>query len=533
MKQLIKHSLSFNNLFSLLLLLLVFNCQKDDTSNLIEEEAQVEKTNAINLSAKEIPSHILDFVKTKTNNTFKVSIAKNNVKLSTSNVNEYNRETPLGIVQTNKVVQVYNEHNIKYTFKVSDPINASSVINLVVVDMDGDIIEYFIQYIFDPNIPIPYTSTGVVDMARFSGAIIFYDNEGISIGNYILNDGNLVSFEGVSEPCDDDVIEEDDDEDDDEDDTTSNGGSGSGGETLPDDPNNNDDNGYDPGNGGNGVFANSDDSCGFQIFYGDCGCGQLGENDGHEKNTNSHCCNGSPTTLYNSCNGASYTWNRNATSAARAGGNNETSPCGGEVGVLIEIDVLIDDIEECLGIESEWLSNEATFEQINQISQYLDQNQCSEQAQEIFVEFLENVSAYPFPHCSSFEYSKPPGVNTRACAVTNLTETFYAYGEQNGQLGTFVVTAHYSIVFFTMPTWMTNGQAATNTAIAVQKAFKMTKDWFYINYDATEAEIQFYLDSSLIQQMALFGGTKTDIPPFNIPSPAPYTTSLFGTGNCN
>lgn len=208
-----------------------------------------------------------------------------------------------------------------------------------------------------------------------------------------------------------------------------------------------------------------------------------------------------------------------------------------------EEEILVQQISDCIN-SNEFNDNstidEETLEQLDlplnqwyNVSDFLNENNCSEEAQEDIIEFLESIAGYPYPHCSSFEYAKPPGINIRACAVTNLTETFYAYGEQDGQQGTFTATVNYNLVFFTMPTWMTNGYAATLTADAVNKAFKNTKNWFYVNYDATQEEIITYLDSQLTLQMAIFGGTKTDFPPFTIPSPAPYVTSLFSTGNCN
>jgi len=75
------------------LLFFTFGCQKDDTP-IPEEEAQIESLKAFNITAREIPSHILDFVKTKTNNNFGVSIIKNKIKLSSTDVNEFSRETP-------------------------------------------------------------------------------------------------------------------------------------------------------------------------------------------------------------------------------------------------------------------------------------------------------------------------------------------------------------------------------------------------------------------------------------------------------
>ncbi|TXE14889.1 hypothetical protein ES692_17750, partial [Psychroserpens burtonensis] len=221
---------SYLNLGALLIgiLVIAYGCQKDDIT-VPEEDPQIESLKAFNLTLKEIPAHILDFVKTKTNNTFEVNISKQEIKLSNADANEFSRDTPLGIVQTNKVVQVYNERNTKYTFKVSNPTNAGSVINLVVVDMDGDIIEYFIQYIFDPNSPTPRLSSGAIDMARFTGGMTFYNMEGSVIGNFILNDGDLIDFDGEIDPCpEDEVVEEDDDETDDSNNSNSGGGNASG-----------------------------------------------------------------------------------------------------------------------------------------------------------------------------------------------------------------------------------------------------------------------------------------------------------------
>jgi hypothetical protein len=238
----------------------------------------------------------------------------------------------LGIVQTNKVVQVYNERNTKYTFKVNDPTNANSVINLVVVDMGGDIIEYFIQYIFDPNIPTPLLSSGGIDMAKFTGGMTFYNMEGIIIGNFILNDGDLVDFDGEVDPCpEDEVVEEV--EDDTEDSNNSNTGGGTNGTT------DNDDNQNDEGSGA-GEFTNPDEEepCGIGFGYADCGCGDRGANDGHGRNPDSDCCRGSVTTMTDSCNGSSISWQNQA--ARGISGN--SSPCDGGVGVLIDDEVLLE-----------------------------------------------------------------------------------------------------------------------------------------------------------------------------------------------
>ena len=253
---------------------------------------------------------------------------KNKIKLSSTDINEYSRETPLGIVQTNKVVQVNNERNTKYTFKVSSPTNANSVINLIVVDMGGDIIEYFIQYIFDPNNPSPRLPSGAIDMSRFTGGMTFYNMEGVIIGNFILTDGDLVDFDGEIDPCpEDDVVEEEDETDDS---SNSNSGGGATNDTDPDSNNDNDDSsdGSTSG-GGSGEVEDPDRPCGFEITYQPCACG--GSANGHGA-SECGCDTGSPTTITNTCNGDSVTYYNSRTIMGA------TSPCDGDVGVLLPLD---------------------------------------------------------------------------------------------------------------------------------------------------------------------------------------------------
>ena len=240
------------------LLLIMYACQKDDTV-IQEEEQSVESIKAFNLSAENIPQHILNYVGTKTNQTFRVNIKDKFIKLSNTPINAQFRQTPLGVVQTNKVVQVYNEHNIKYTFKVNDPNNAESVINLIVVDMGEEIIEYFIQYIFDPNIAKPVTEEGIIDMTKFTGAMLFYNNEGESIGNYVLNEGEVLTVIGETDPCADIP------------DLDNNDGNSGSGQSSNSDPSN----GNTSGGGYENVneFENVDNECGIAITFGNCGCG--------------------------------------------------------------------------------------------------------------------------------------------------------------------------------------------------------------------------------------------------------------------
>jgi hypothetical protein len=332
------------------------------------------------LNSGEIPTHILDFVKTKTNDNFGVSIVKNKIKLSNTDVNEFSRETPLGIVQTNKVVQVNNERNTKYTFKVTNPTNANSVINLIVVDMGGDIIEYFIQYVFDPNNPSPRLPSGAIDMSRFTGGMTFYNMEGVIIGNFILTDGDLVDFDGEIDPCpEDDVVEEEDETDDS---SNSNSGGGATNDTDPDGNNDNDDSsdGSTSG-GGSGEVEDPDRPCGFEITYQPCKCG--GSANGHGA-SECGCDTGSPTTITNTCNGDSVTYYNSRTIMGNS------SPCDGPTGVLFNLEELEEEklaIEVCLGndYDAGWFDDNP--ENVSAIHDYLDGN-CNAESKNFVFEII-------------------------------------------------------------------------------------------------------------------------------------------------
>lgn len=168
-----------------------------------------------------------------------------------------------------------------------------------------------------------------------------------------------------------------------------------------------------------------------------------------------------------------------------------------------------------------------------EIDEYLQDENYSQEAKEQIRDLLENEVTYPYPHCSSFEFAQEIGQGVRACAVTDLNETFYAYGSQNGQQGLFYVPVNYSLIYFTMPSWRTNGQSATLTSVAVNSAFDSTSEWFSNNPDATAIEVSNFLEAKINQEMSNYGGTMTFNPPFNIRNPAPFVTSFFNTGNCN
>ncbi|MBO6605316.1 hypothetical protein [Psychroserpens sp.] len=313
--------MKFSNRLVLLtgFLFIIYGCQKDDFTD-TKTELFVPSISSYILYDGEVPDHILSFVRTKSDNTLKVNISANNISFSKHNGFSQNRETPLGVVQTNKVVQVYNERNTKYTFKVTDPTNAQSKINLIVVDTGEEIIEYFIQYIFDPNNPAPILNSGAIDMSRFTGAMIFYDSNGSIIGNYIFDNGIEIQSSGSTNPCpEDESIDHTDN-------TESSTGGGTNGETDTGNQGSTENN-----TSGSGELNNTDEPCGLEWEYGWCGC-ETGPLDGHAI-TGNPCCSGSPLIVTDTCTGQTWSSNDNQTQFREG-----TSPCDGDTGVIVELE---------------------------------------------------------------------------------------------------------------------------------------------------------------------------------------------------
>lgn len=149
-----------------------------------------------------------------------------------------------------------------------------------------------------------------------------------------------------------------------------------------------------------------------------------------------------------------------------------------------------------------------------------------------------NVNPFLGADCRSFEYSQPPSALQRGCAVSDFNHTFYTAGiRPNGSPYYGEIDINYPTVYFTAPTWMTNGQAANFTAEVVTNAIKLADLYFFENPDVTEFDLAEIFKDAIRTQLTPVGGTfSTTIEPFPIPSPAPYITSVLGISDpydCN
>jgi len=142
---------------------------------------------------------------------------------------------------------------------------------------------------------------------------------------------------------------------------------------------------------------------------------------------------------------------------------------------------------------------------------------------------VEMVNPFFGADCSSFEYAMPAGTTKRACAVKDFGNTFY--GIRVYADGSFVyndIEISYDTIYFTMPTWMTNSQAANNTALAVTAAIRATDIFITNNPKTSKTKLGEFFESSLKTSLSVFGGSFQLTAPFNINSPAPYLTNFGG-----
>lgn len=91
---------------------------------------------------------------------------------------------------------------------------------------------------------------------------------------------------------------------------------------------------------------------------------------------------------------------------------------------------------------------------------------------------------------------------------------------------------HIPILYFQLPPSYLNGQAATFSAIALNKAINDTHDWLDSNPDVMDVQLAQEFMSNLQSAMQALGGSVSTNETFLASNPAPYFTSFLVTGNC-
>ena len=80
---------------------------------------------------------------------------------------------------------------------------------------------------------------------------------------------------------------------------------------------------------------------------------------------------------------------------------------------------------------------------------------------------------------------------------------------------------------------MTNGQAATSSAKALQKAEVAAATWFFANSDASSMQLGVKWLEFMSIEMRAIGGSVSKNNLHNMINPTPFVWDLATTGNCD
>ena len=135
--------------------------------------------------------------------------------------------------------------------------------------------------------------------------------------------------------------------------------------------------------------------------------------------------------------------------------------------------------------------------------------------------------------CRSFDFAQQPGWLQRWAVVKDFNHTFYTVGfRPNGSPYFGYKKSLVSVAYFSMPTWMTNSQAANKTARAVSNAVDATDIYYESRPDATGPELLQFFKNAINANLRVYGGSVTTTAPLNLnmPSPSRYIQNVEGIG---
>ena len=508
-------------------MLIISSCQQDDNvnDNLQEAINTTSHSSISTVNAMDIPE-VMEYLRSQLDDGLTVTM-----EVLSGNIDGQNRsqepDLVIGEVQLQEIKKATNSYGrSNYAFNLStvesSQSNSHSIFNYVVKETQLGIYGLIIEYRLDKN----WLGNPDIDYRTYTGDVIVYNETGSYIGKNVKEDGITISdhFRGA-DPCPPN-------------DNTSGGGSTSG-----------DGSGAGPGTGSttSGTGGDAGGTGGSQIDI-EIICGCSPDHPGGSESDDCNCTE--PDTII-------VTIHKAATQESKPFTNRCPDPvesCAGEN----DCEYGYDEFCGCLPPpeEEEEVENDEVpinidisgIALISNLNDYLEPDLNDEQIDWIFendenrtfaeyaLEILRaNPEANPLlgADCRSFEYAQPPGALQKGCAVTDFNHTFYTAGVRpNGSPYYGEIDSNIDIIYFTTPTFLTNGQAANLTAIAVTDAIKETDLYFFENPDISQFDLGDFFRDRLIANMALIGGTvSTSVEPFSIPSPAPYITSILGLSN--
>ncbi|MBR9913261.1 MAG: hypothetical protein GYB32_00305 [Algicola sp.] len=409
MKNLCKYAFLF-----LGMLLMTFSCQKEVFED--SETSQQENFNSnirINVG-NDVTSDVVNYLNFKTNHTLHVTLKKDRIALSDNPITS--RESSMGTVDTSKEIVVYNDSNAKHILSIIGNDDPNSLINIVIVMSEDQQYEYFLKYLFDDKPTL--TDSNTIDMSVFSGSIETYDDQGQLVGTTFVNHGIFTEINGESSPCNDEEPFDPVDEDPNVDSTdTSGGGEGYGGNDYQ--------SSTDDTGGGSWIDGGPDwQPCTLtNTIYMPCPVQEMTGDTSEEPHNASDCGAGVGSSYI-------YIWDCDGSvnrqmSEARISEN----PCDGPVAVLVNLDAMLTDIENCLGEDysTEWFNNIDDYTIIADIHNYLNGN-CNEESRafmQLAINAIEDHGVVDFENKIIFDASW----NDRDCEKSIVLNSTNGFGD--------------------------------------------------------------------------------------------------------
>jgi predicted SprT family Zn-dependent metalloprotease len=371
-------------LFILGLLLFTFSCEKELINDTQPIEQQSKPKIRLN-TGSDVSIKATNFLKQKTSNTLNVAFIKGRLTLASNNF--MSRESSMGTVDTSKEIVVENEYNTKHTFALQNTQSSNILVNVIVVETQDVIYEYFKVYHFEGK--IPYDKHKTIDLSQFTGRIETYNSSGNITGVIVLNNGITSGSGGDSTPCpdDDDVWDGWDDfwENLNDNDGSSGGGTnndGSANNNDSDDSNSNDGGTSTSSGGGDAEIENVD---GCDIYYVDSDGDRWETDEWSPSDGTESCC----MYLIVNCGSGNY-------SSTMARNAEDEDPCAdGPVAILIGIEDLKNEIQECLGnsFTSDWFNSDNYSYSIylNLHNYLITESECSDDAKEVVEDIMNEL----------------------------------------------------------------------------------------------------------------------------------------------
>jgi len=359
------------NKFVLLLVIslsfLLINCNRD--AIVIEDTSQnffpLKQFRVVTNHGSKVSPDIVSYLKIRSGNNLRVNINKYSISLSNSTTTKNESQNiAIGTILTGKEVVVTNEYNTKHTFEVLTPSEPNSKTNLIVIETDTYIDEYFLKYIANEN------STSEL----FSGIIESYNSNGDLIGSAIVESGDINTVSGRLNP---DCADQDDPDSTDNN-TNSNTNNSGGDSSVP--PNNNGVSDDTPGNtnqtsSNGGELTDSGEPCNLGYYYA---CNR-GYTDYHLPRGNPKCSGNDMSgdnLIITDCNGI-YAAKSNAVSI---------DPCIGAAGVILIYNSIFD-INGLNNNQIDWLNENPDI--ADELQNLLSDNNFTQEAEDFILEAIE------------------------------------------------------------------------------------------------------------------------------------------------